>query len=185
MTEDRRKSGNPREPGKHGPGEGRRWADYLDWLREDAIAGVCGLADEEQRRSRLPSGWTPVELLSHLEHMEQRWFVWGFLAERVAEPWGDWGVENSAEPPKGALHRWRVSDERPALDIAASLRKVGRRTRAILTSHGLGERAQVGGRFSDDPPTLEWICFHVLVEYARHAGHLDIAGELVPGSRMS
>ena len=38
--------------------------------------------------------------------------------------------------------------------------------------------ASPGGRFADDPPTLEWICFHVLAEYARHAGHLDIVVEL-------
>ena len=38
--------------------------------------------------------------------------------------------------------------------------------------------AAPGGRFADDPPSLEWICFHVLAEYARHAGHLDIAVEL-------
>ncbi|MGH3314739.1 MAG: DUF664 domain-containing protein [Nocardioidaceae bacterium] len=25
---------------------------------------------------------------------------------------------------------------------------------------------------------MEWICFHVLQEYARHAGHLDVAVEL-------
>ena len=38
-----------------------------------------------------------------------------------------------------------------------------------------------GGRFAEDPPTLEWICFHVLAEYARHAGHLDIVAELADG----
>ena len=38
--------------------------------------------------------------------------------------------------------------------------------------------AAPGGRFAADPPTLEWICFHVLAEYARHAGHLDIVVEL-------
>ncbi|MCY7287071.1 MAG: DinB family protein [Cryobacterium sp.] len=35
-----------------------------------------------------------------------------------------------------------------------------------------------GGRFGEDPPTLEWICFHVLAEYARHGGHLDIVEEI-------
>jgi hypothetical protein len=28
---------------------------------------------------------------------------------------------------------------------------------------------------------LAWICFHVLQEYARHAGHLDVAVELAGG----
>jgi hypothetical protein len=41
--------------------------------------------------------------------------------------------------------------------------------------------SRVGGRFADgdDLPTLAWVLHHVLQEYARHAGHLDIARELV------
>ena len=34
---------------------------------------------------------------------------------------------------------------------------------------------------AQDPPTLSWICFHVLQEYARHVGHLDVAVELAGG----
>ena len=41
----------------------------------------------------------------------------------------------------------------------------------------------MGGRFTSEPPTLEWICFHVLAEYARHAGHLDITVELMTEGR--
>ena len=35
-----------------------------------------------------------------------------------------------------------------------------------------------GVAFDGDPATLGWICFHVLQEYARHAGHLDVAIEI-------
>ena len=38
-----------------------------------------------------------------------------------------------------------------------------------------------GPRFPDGPPTLRWICQHVVHEYARHAGHLDVAAELAGG----
>jgi Protein of unknown function (DUF664) len=34
----------------------------------------------------------------------------------------------------------------------------------------------------DRRPTLAWILFHVLQEYARHAGHLDITRELLDGA---
>ena len=55
-------------------------------------------------------------------------------------------------------------------------------TRSVLRDFALDATASPGGRFADDPPSLEWICFHVLAEYARHAGHLDIAVELTgPG----
>ncbi len=32
-----------------------------------------------------------------------------------------------------------------------------------------------------DPPTLDWVLFHLLQEYARHLGHLDIVTELATG----
>jgi hypothetical protein len=37
-------------------------------------------------------------------------------------------------------------------------------------------------RWGDSRPTLAWILAYVLQEYARHAGHLDIARELIDGS---
>jgi hypothetical protein len=54
---------------------------------------------------------------------------------------------------------------------------VGERTTAVLREHGLDEQAALP-RGVDDPVDLRWTCFHVLQEYARHAGHLDIAREL-------
>lgn len=182
MGEDQRTSSRPAEPDGHGPDGADRWADYLDWLREDVITTVLALSPDEQRASRVPSGWSPLELLSHVLHMEQRWFVWGFLGEPVAEPWGDWNVpepwtsDDSDETRPSA--RWVVPEATTAEELAARLRAIGTRTRAILEEHGPEARGAAGGRFGDDPPTLGWICFHVLTEYARHAGHLDISTEL-------
>jgi hypothetical protein len=104
----------------------------------------------------------------------------GFLGEQVPAPWGDWNVDDpSLDPgPGGVAPAWSVADDVSAEDLAAELRAIGRRTRETLLGHGLQERARTGGRFSENPPTLEWICFHVLAEYARHAGHLDIVREL-------
>jgi hypothetical protein len=108
--------------------------------------------------------------------MEQRWFIWGFLGEPVAEPWGDWDVD---EPwAEGADGRWVVPEGVTAEELAARLDAIGVRTRELLASYSLDTAGSPGGRFTEDPPTLEWICFHVLAEYARHAGHLDIVVEL-------
>lgn len=64
------------------------------------------------------------------------------------------------------------------------LHREGRRTREIVLSHELTDLAATGGRFGteQDTPQLQWILLHVLQEYARHAGHLDIARELADGS---
>jgi len=180
MTEDHRMSRNSREPAKTGPSGATRWADYLDWLREDLIEGIQALSPAERRESRLPSGWTPIELLSHLLHMEQRWFVWGFLGEQVAEPWGDWNVADPAGAPEA---RWLVPDGTTVDDLAARLRRIGARTRSILETTPFDTPGAVGGRFGENPPTLEWICFHVLAEYARHAGQFDVVAELTTAAR--
>jgi len=173
VSEDQRVARNVGEPPKSGEAGAQRWADYLDWVRGDLAATVLSLSHAEQRTSRLPSGWTPLELLGHVLHMEQRWFVWGFLGEPVAEPWGDW---SGGEP--GPASRWHVARDVTAEALAARLDDVAARTRGVLRDHPLDATAATGGRFAEDPPTLEWICFHVLAEYARHAGHLDVAAEL-------
>ena len=178
---DSRVARNPSEPSKGGPAGAGRWSDYLDWVRSELVHGVLVLSPEQQRTPRVPSGWTPLELLSHVLHMEQRWFVWGFLGEPVAEPWGDWTVD---EPWDGeADGRWHVAAEVTAEELTERLRAIGDRTRSVLRDFPLDAVASPGGRFADDPPTLEWICFHVLAEYARHAGHLDIAVELAGPTR--
>lgn len=176
MTDDQRMARDDLEPDKHGPAGAARWAAYLDWVRQDIAEAVLALPEEERRTTRLPSGWTPIELLSHVLHMEQRWFVWGFLGEPVDDPWGDWDVD---EPWDAEVEgRWVVADDVRAEDLAARLAAIGERTRAILRDVPLETVAAPGGRFAADPPTLEWICFHVLAEYARHAGQLDVAVEI-------
>ncbi len=176
MTEDNRVARNPGEPDKHAPAGAQRWIGYLDWVRAEIAGAVLALDADAQRRTAVPSGWTPIELLSHVLHMEQRWFVWGFLGEPVDQPWGDWTVEEPWDDD--AEGRWHVAADVTAEDLAHRLDAVAARTRKVLMTHPLDAPASPGGRFADDPPTLEWICFHVLAEYARHAGHLDIVVEL-------
>ena len=62
------------------------------------------------------------------------------------------------------------------------LRSVGEVTRGVLAEVPLDTVAATGGRFDADPPPLAWICFHVLQEYARHVGHLDVVVELAGGA---
>jgi uncharacterized damage-inducible protein DinB len=182
VTEDKRMARNSAEPAKTGAAGAERWIGYLNWVRAEMVDGVLALSDDDRRTPRVPSGWTPLELLSHVLHMEQRWFVWGFLGEQVDDPWGDWNVDepwlsDDSDETRPAA-RWTVPEDVSGESLAGRLRAIGERTTAILREHALDERGSTGGRFDHDPPTLEWICFHVLAEYARHAGHLDIVGEL-------
>jgi hypothetical protein len=163
----------PGEPGTDVIGEAQLFVAYLSFLRESVAEAVLALPEEEQRTTRLASGWTPIQMLSHLAHMEQRWFVWAWLHEDVADPWGDWA---GSRPGKDS--HWQVPDDVSAESLVTMLRSVGEQTAEVLATHDLDTLATPAEHFDEGLPTLRWICFHVLHEYARHAGHLDIAVEL-------
>ncbi|ONI67476.1 Mini-circle protein [Kribbella sp. ALI-6-A] len=163
---------------------------WLDYYRDTVERKLTGLSDEELRTSRLPSGWSPLELLKHLVFMERRWLRWGFTAEQVEQPWGDSDAEK----------RWRLDQGDSLESLLAALRSGGEKTREIVSRVGAAEaavtgvgvvgvgplavRAKEGGRFraGEVKPTLGWILFHVLQEYARHVGQLDVVRELADGS---
>ncbi|WP_373682266.1 MULTISPECIES: mycothiol transferase [Streptomyces] len=72
----------------------------------------------------------------------------------------------------------------PAGTRGRPVRRHGRRTRLDAGIAGTACPARVvAGRFQtpDQAPSLGRILFHLLQEYARHLGHLDIARELIDG----
>jgi Protein of unknown function (DUF664) len=144
---------------------------YLDYFRSQLVRKLEGLPEGELRASRLPSGWTPIELLKHLSHVEMRWLEWGFEGRQVADPWAD-----------GRDGRWYVGPGETLAGLVAALVAQAARTRAIVESHDLAAVGKPGERWDGaPPPALERILFHLLQEYARHVGHLDIASELAGG----
>src|SRR3954449_206746 len=60
---------------------------YLVFYRETVIRKASSLSEPALRASRLPSGWSPIELVRHRGYRERRWIVWGSLGEPVDEPW--------------------------------------------------------------------------------------------------
>ena len=144
---------------------------YLDYFRSRLVSKLRSLPPGALRESMLPSGWTPAELLKHLQYVELRWLEWGFEGRDVGDPWGD-----------QADGHWQAGDGETLDDLVAALAAQAARSRAVITGHDLAEVGQPGDRWDGaDPATLERICFHLLQEYARHVGHLDIVCELAAG----
>ncbi|MEV0703665.1 DUF664 domain-containing protein [Saccharopolyspora sp. NPDC050389] len=96
---------------------------YLDFFRGSVIDKVAALPDAEPRSSRVPSGWTPLELVKHLTFAERRWIDWGFEGRRFENPWGD-----------RADGRWYVAPEETRDDLVAALRDQGRRTSEVVAT---------------------------------------------------
>jgi uncharacterized damage-inducible protein DinB len=111
-------------------------------------------------------------LLKHLTFVELRWLEWGFAGQHFDEPWGE-----------GRDGRWQVGDDDTFESLVADLAAQAQRSTAIITGHDLDEVGAPGGRWDGkDPATLERVLFHLMQEYARHVGQLDVVAELAGGS---
>jgi uncharacterized damage-inducible protein DinB len=144
---------------------------YVAYFRSVLVEKLDGLDEEELRGSRLPSGWSPIELLNHLIHVERRWLEWGFEGRDVGDPWGDWRDG-----------RWYVAPDVTLDDLAHRLRDQAERSDAVVRAHDLSDVGAPGERWDGEPPaTLERVLLHLVQEYARHVGHLDVVRELAEG----
>jgi hypothetical protein len=144
---------------------------YLDYFRSRLAAKLRALPAADLTGSALPSGWTPLELAKHLRYVELRWLEWGFEGRDVGDPWGD---------REGG--RWHVGPDETLDTLLADLRDQAGRSRAVVEAHDLSDVGQPGPRWGGaDPATLERVLFHLLQEYARHLGHLDVVTELAIG----
>jgi len=156
------------EPTTPLPSRAAVFLSYLDYFRSRLTDKVRRLGPGEAWRSRLPSGWTPAELMHHLRHVERRWLEWGFLGQDVEDPWAD-RVDD----------RWQVSPGLGLEELAAALQAQGERTTEIVQAAALDQIGCPGPRWEGaPPPTLERILLHLVQEYARHLGHLDVVSEL-------
>jgi hypothetical protein len=153
------------------PSRNEVFVAYLDFFRSTLIAKVEQLPERDLRSSRLPTGWTPLELVRHVTFVEMRWLEWGFEGRQVDEPWGD-----------NRDGRWFVDESVSRGDLIGALRAQGFRSRKVIRANDLGTTGAPGPRWDGaEPPTLERILFHLVQEYARHVGHLDIVAELAGG----
>jgi uncharacterized damage-inducible protein DinB len=144
---------------------------YLDYFRERIIDKVTSLPLDALIVSVVPTDWTALELVRHLTFVEMRWLEWGFEGQSIDEPWGDHLGE-----------RWFVGPDDTLDSLVEALRDRGIQSAEIVRRHELNELGQPGPRWDgDEPATLERVLFHLVGEYARHLGHLDIYAELAEG----
>lgn len=147
------------------------FVQYLDFFRERVMEKVGELPLDALIVSVVPTDWTALEMVKHLTYVEMRWLEWGFEGRPVDEPWGDHVGD-----------RWRIGLGDTRDTLLSGLRVRGVETTAIVRRHGLDERGAPGARWDGaEPATLERVLFHLLQEYARHLGHLDVYCELVDG----
>lgn len=150
---------------------------FLRAQRESVLAIVEGLSEEAWHRSVVPTGWTPAGMVEHLGGAEWHWFQ-GVVAGRQPEMPAD---VDEDQPPYDPMSVVFTSDA-PAAEVVAFYRDQCAESEAVLAAtplsapprgkHDLGEF---------ETPNVRWVVLHMIEETARHAGHLDMARELLDG----
>jgi len=150
--------------------------DFLHAQRNVVLSIVAGLDEEAWHRSVVPSGWTPAGLVEHLGGAEWHWFQ-GVVAGKHPEP----APGDEDLPPYDPMAAF-VSNE-PSAEIIGFYREQCASSDAVLAVTPLSTqpRGKHGVPGQDEPPDVRWVVLHMIEETARHAGHLDIARELIDG----
>ncbi|MFD7924198.1 DinB family protein [Streptomyces sp. NPDC059740] len=145
---------------------------YLEWYRQALMRKLDGLSDDLLRTPVEPLGWSPLGLVQHLGWVERRWLRWGFGAQDVV-----------AYPPGDDAEEWTVAPDTSTARVIAAYQAEVTVANSLTAQAVLTDKARLGGRFKtpDQAPSLGRILFHLLQEYARHVGHLDIARQLIDG----
>lgn len=147
--------------------------EWLNGQRQHALGILDGLDEEALRRPTLPSGWSCLGMVQHLAGMERFWFRGIVAGERAV-------IDGLADD----ANEWLVSPDISAAAVIAAYRRESELADAIVA------RTPLDATPAWWPPDIfgDWrlrdlrdIILHVMNETATHAGHLDVARELIDG----
>jgi hypothetical protein len=151
--------------------------DFLRAQRDCVLTIVEGLSEEAWHRSVVPTGWTPAGMLEHLGGAERHWFQ-GVVAGKQPELPEEIDED---QPPYDPISVVFASDA-PSLEVTTFYREQCAESEAVLATTPLSALPRGRHNVADfQPPNVRWVVLHMIEETARHAGHLDLARELLDG----
>jgi hypothetical protein len=152
--------------------------EFLRRQRESVLAIVDGLEEEAWHRSVVPTGWTPAGLVAHLGGAEWHWFQ-GVVSGKQPELPGDVDEDRPPYDPLTVV----FTEDAPSAEVIDFYRSQCEESDAVLATTPLSAQplGRHGGVNGGEPPDVRWVVLHMIEETARHAGHLDIARELLDG----
>ncbi|MCA1709002.1 MAG: DinB family protein [Actinobacteria bacterium] len=140
----------------------------LDRHRDVVLWKIRGVGDEDLRRPMTPSGTNLLGLVKHLAAVEYEWFCRTFGRETEELPFDDADEDGDL----------RVGPDESTDDIIAFYERARAAADAVIAELALDD---TGTSWSGETVSLRWVLIHMIEETARHAGHLDIARELLDG----
>ncbi len=107
--------------------------------------------------------------MKHLAANEYGWLCLTFGRETEPLPFDD-------DDPEADL---RIEPHETTADVLAFYGRARAAADAVIEELDLGT---TGTSWSGEPVSLRWVIVHMIEETARHAGHIDIARELIDGA---
>ncbi len=145
--------------------------EFLDWYRATVFLKIDGLTDEQARmRSAPPSTLSLVGIVRHMAEVERTWFRRRFSGEQI-EP--IFYTETDTDRDIDATEADTIAEAVAALAAEIAI------ARSITATSNLDQHGQ--RLLEGDPVNLRWILVHMIEEYARHAGHMDLLRQAVDG----
>ena len=146
---------------------------WLDLYRDTLMLKIAGLdADQLARRSVPPSSMSPIGIVRHLTEVEAYWLRVVLLDEQDFP-----GYYCTTASPDGDFDD--VDPASAVSDVAAY------RAELVTTRANCAAWAEllppVRGLRNGEPVNLRWILVHLIEEYARHLGHMDLLREAIDG----
>lgn len=156
--------------------------EFLDYFRSVFIRKADGLSDEQARQRVGASDLDLLGLVRHMAGVERFWFRQAFAGSDIPDRWvnptdpDDWDADFHHQPGDTlteAVSAWHeeVGEARHVVTATASLDDV------TAVDVGPPDNPDRYGRRS-----LRWIMVHMIEEYARHCGHLDLLRERIDGT---
>jgi len=152
---------------------------YLDYQRA-TFGWKCGGLDAAGLRATVAaSSMTLGGMLKHMAYVEDVWLSRRLFGRAPQPPWDT--VDWSADPDWD----WHSAAENTPDRLYALWQDAVTRSRALvaraLADGGLDRLATGITNDRGEAPSLRWILFHMVEEYARHNGHADLIRESVDG----
>lgn len=148
---------------------------YLQSARSALVWKLDGISDYDVRRPMTGTGTNLLGLVKHMAYVEAGYF--GTCFDRpFPEPMPAW----EGDDPTADM--WAGPEESRA-DVVALYERVQAHADATIEALTLETKGRVPWwGAGNEEPDLHTLLVHVVAEINRHAGHADIARELIDGS---
>lgn len=146
---------------------------YLQGSRRDLRWKLEGLTERQLRMPMTPTGTNLLGVLKHVASVEAGYFTDCFgRPSGIAMPWFDDGAEPNAD--------MYATAEETVQDILDLADRCAAASDAVIADLDLDDVATVPW-WAQPRVTLGRLMVHVVEEYGRHLGHVDIVRELLDG----